>query len=424
MNNKHFYMHICVLVVLLVGLFGTVALATPAPVILLIESGPEASALQRVGEAFTAQTGIPFEIMELGRAVKHQSMPQLLAGGDASFDIIFGSSLIIPELAAGNLIESLEKFIQDPSLTNKTEFDEDDFAVNFTFDGQRYVLPVDVSAHFLYYRADLIPNPPQTWDEYIEVAKQFTQEFNPASPTKYGATFTGLIPNEPPKVYYSMLWTFGGDIANQSREITLDSPEAVAALNVWLELKQAKVFTPEILSTGFSEVVQQLNQGQAAMATPMWNAAYNLMTPPYGDKVALALLPGIRQADGSIYRAPFQQGLVLGINGNSKNQENAWRFIEFATGKVGGRIYAENGGTPSRFSLLRDELLRTIRPDLSAMEATLLEARTVSSDVIRYSAVEEAVASAIAQALTGRSSAADALKQGAQFLRDNDVFAK
>ena len=47
------------------------------------------------------------------------------------------------------------------------------------------------------------------------------------------------------------------------------------------------------------------------MASPYWNAAYPQIVKsdsPYKDKIGLALVPGVKQADGSIKRTPFQHG--------------------------------------------------------------------------------------------------------------------
>src|SRR3954447_21127990 len=42
----------------------------------------------------------------------------------------------------------------------------------YEYDGHLWALPIDAAAQVASYRPDLLPNPPSTWDEVIELAKE------------------------------------------------------------------------------------------------------------------------------------------------------------------------------------------------------------------------------------------------------------
>ena len=51
-----------------------------------------------------------------------------------------------------------------------------------------YGLPTDVSTWLFHYNTKFLDETqvPETYDEYLELAKQFTKKYNPDSPTEYG----------------------------------------------------------------------------------------------------------------------------------------------------------------------------------------------------------------------------------------------
>src|SRR5690606_38096635 len=180
------------------------------PIVVLIMSGPEADGLRRVVEQYTRETGNPVEVMEVGRQVQRNLLTQLLLSGSDTIDLGYTSSMELATFQAAGVIEPLDAYMANSAITDPG-FNRDDYLVWHQIGGQTYAIPFEASIHYMFYRKDLIPNPPQTWDEYIEVAKQFTRSQNPQSPTLYGTSMTGLIGVEPTKVFASLAFTYGGD---------------------------------------------------------------------------------------------------------------------------------------------------------------------------------------------------------------------
>jgi multiple sugar transport system substrate-binding protein len=380
---------------------------------LLVRTGVESEALRQLVPSFELETGIHVQLIELARESYFSSVSTQLFAGSNAFDLAFIPSTYIAQF-------SLAKVIQ-PKLTNLRDLDLEDFIISNAFENKLYALPTDVSTHLLYYRSDLISSPPQTWDEVIKLARQFTKLNNPNSPTKWGLGITGLATEELPKIFDTILWSFGGDIIDAQGQIALDSLPSIKA-GQWLQqLVLDKVVPPDVLSLGFANVREALNKGEIAMAVPYWNAAAGTMNGSgHAGHIKVALVPGVVGADGALQRNSFQHSWELAINTNSMHPEEAWKFIAYATGKQGGKLYAKAGGTPARKSLLSDPDLQKLRPEFSLVMDSMKISRN-EPIVSYYPLMVNIQNEALTQILTLHQSPEKALSVAASKLRSLDI---
>jgi ABC-type glycerol-3-phosphate transport system substrate-binding protein len=401
---------------LLVALAGAAAAAEK--VVVMVRTGVEADAIKAVAQAYTKATGRAVETMEIGRSAYYATLhTQLVAGTDA-FDLAQANDADVGVLAEAKAIAPIGAYLDDPRHTDPKTFDPKDIAFTYSYKGQVYALPFDVSTHFLYYRKDLVRTPPATWDDFFEEAKRWTRHYSDKSPTMFEAGFTALAGSEQPKVFYSVMWSMGGFIIDDQGRVGVDSPGAVAAGEFYVKLRDARVIAPDIASWGFSNVKDALETGIVAMAAPYWNAAYPMIKTgksPNRDQIALALVPGVRKPDGSVLRTPFQQGKVLLLNASSKRKEDAWAFYRYLTSKEGMRIMAQAGGTPSRYSLLRDPALEP-REYYELMVASLQIARGDAAPPF-YLKQHEAMNTALSTILGGKGEVKPSLAQAAETIR-------
>jgi len=379
-----------------------------SPVVVFVRTGPEAEGLRAVADVFTEKTGISVEMMEIGRSGYFSTMTTQLVSGTSAFDLVATNSAYVAQFAASGALEPLNNFLSKEPDSYRIN----DILFMYKYIDETYAIPFDVSTHFLYYRKDLISDPPDTWDEYLELAKQFTQAINPDSPTLYGTAFTALPGPELPKVFYSLMWSMGGEILDSDGKPVVDSPEVKKAASFYRSLTKERVVSPDIISWGFSNALDALQTGMIAMAAPYWNAAYPQIIASeseYKDKIGLALVPGVEQKDGTILRTPFQHGWSLAMNNKSNNKENAWKFFAFATSEEGSKIYAQNGGTPARESVLKD-------PDLQPRGYfnLILQSLSISRSepaVPYYLDLHEIMNQALSKVLTSRESIDNILNQ-------------
>lgn len=332
---------------------------------LVVRTGLESEGLREVAEEFTNKHDIQVKISELGRDGYLSAVPTQLLTGSANFDVAFLPSTIIAELAKGEALTPLD---------NKIDVKDLDLVSTYGYKQKIYALPCDISTMFLYYRKDLIESPPQTWSEYLDVAKQFTKRVNPESPTEYGCALPGQAGEELPKAFYCLLWSYGGFIIKDGK-VGIGEPLSIEAAQFYRKLVDEKVLPQDITSWGFSQIFENLENGKLAMAAPFWNAAATFLLKSeslYADKIEIALIPGVKQPDGDIKRVPFQHAWTLAVNSKSQNIEKAAQFVAYATGKEGGRIYAKSvRGNPARYSILKDPKLQDIRPEFKLLVESL-----------------------------------------------------
>ena len=321
-------------------------------------SGPEYKAMIPTvnywNEHYARKTGITVRATELDRVGYFGKLETQIAAGLSSPDIVHPFSLHLGRLRP--YLEPLDEYVKRPDIMispdgQKLSVDEvlgKAMATVASDDGKLYMIPKDMSEVILYYRKDLIPVPPETWEEYVILAKKFTKSLNHKSPTQYGAVMQGKYEMWTFCAALETLWPYGGAIFDLRKiKSGFDNPGTVHGLKVFEELAKEHVLPGDSVDAEHPEVARLILSGKVAMAI-QWNAFYveGLMKhPEIYDKFDIAPPPGVRQADGTIRRMMYLQTICLAINKNSSNKEAAARFLVWATLGEGARIYARAGGS-------------------------------------------------------------------------------
>ncbi len=321
-------------------------------VTILCVTSPETEALKVAADVFMERNpDIEIVFNEQGRLGYFTNVTTQLVGGTTEFDLVQDNTTYMTELAAAGVLEPWDDYLNDPELTDLAAYDLDDIPIKLTYEGKIYCIPTDLSSQLYYYRTDMLDQPAETWEELISLAAG-----NTGKNTSYGNLLTALTGGpEAPKMFYTVLWSYGGDVIDENGKVVINSEAARKAAEVYRALKP--YMAEDITTYNYPKVFDQLKAGTTAQAAPFWNAAWNslqLSDSPNKEKYSIALIPGVRQADGSIYRTPQTHGWGLVMNGMSRNKTAAWKFLEFATSKEGFEIRGEHGSSVFRPSLLND----------------------------------------------------------------------
>src|SRR3954471_9094880 len=141
-----------------------------------------------------------------------------LAAGDKNMDIINMDTINTPEFAeAGWMKEMTGKDKQDAL---------DDVlpgpAASVTWKGKVYGIPTNTNVQLLWYRKDLVPNPPKTWDEMIAMAKKLPP--GEGDILEQGQKYEGYV------VWFNnLVASGGGTIVNAQGKPTLNQAAVKAA---------------------------------------------------------------------------------------------------------------------------------------------------------------------------------------------------
>jgi multiple sugar transport system substrate-binding protein len=133
------------------------------------------------------------------------------------------------------------------------------------YKGQLYAAPDNSNTQLLWYRSDLVPNPPTTWAQMIADAEQLAKEGKPHYIEIQGAQYEGAT------VWFNtMVASAGGSILNADGSLVTLNAAGVKALSVMKQLATSTAADPSL-------DVQMENQNRLAMEAG--TAAFELNYP-------------------------------------------------------------------------------------------------------------------------------------------------
>jgi multiple sugar transport system substrate-binding protein len=327
---------------------------------------------------------------------QHDDLVQNFQAQNADYDVVSVDVVWTAEFAAKGWLQPLEGDLElDTSAMIPATVDA------ATYQDKLYAAPQHSDGGILYYRKDLVPEPPKTWDEMMDmcsIAKKNDMECYAGQFAKY----EGLTVNASEAINSA-----GGTVIDESGKPTLDTPEAKEGLGNLVEAfengnipKQAITYTEEEGRIAFQE--------GKLLFLRNWPYVYSLATGEESSKVkdslGMAPLPG---ADGP--GASSLGGHSLAISVYSENKATALDFLRFVTEEEQQRFYAEKGSlAPVIASMYDDEELVKQLPYLPVLKTSIENAvpRPVTPF---YPAVTGAIQDNAYAALQGQKSVDDAL---------------
>ncbi len=194
--------------------------------------------------------------------------------------------------------------------------------VPFEYNGGVYALPETFSFPMLFYRTDILrdlnisPDAIATWDDVIRLLPTLQQQ---------NMTF-GLFPDM--SVYSMFLYQMGGSYYNADGSASaLDSRTAIDAFTFWMEF-----YTNYGLERDFS-FVNRFRTGEMPIGIADYTT-YNLLSvsaPEIKGLWGMALLPGMKKADGSVQNVAPSGGAGAVIMNAAQDPAAAWEFLKWWT---------------------------------------------------------------------------------------------
>ncbi|MFA6507512.1 MAG: sugar ABC transporter substrate-binding protein [Treponemataceae bacterium] len=373
---------LCLVALTSLSLSGTFA-QNKKELIIMTRVGPENDAIKALIPEYEQISGMKIKVDETGKEGFQQRQTTRLMAGD-NLDVVMYMSDFGPLFAASKLLTPLNKYTAKPAA-NKSDADMADFypaTLNaFKYKNELYGLPTDVSTWLLYYNKKMIPNPPTTYAEIPELAKKWTKRYNASSPTSFGTQEQSKSGSESPvNEWLAVLWAMGGELFDAKNKPIFNNEIGIKSLTYKLDLfSKDHVVPDDTPAMDAAAVIEGFRQENVAFYAH-WNSnAVIFADPKASPKVAgtlgVALIPGVAQKDGSIKRVPVTHGWAVGIPSSSKKKDDAFKFIQWLTGKHAGQKYLAAGGTPARISILQNPDNLKIRPELGLVGQSLNFAR-------------------------------------------------
>jgi multiple sugar transport system substrate-binding protein len=330
---------------------------------------------------------------------QHDDLVQHFQAKDANYDVVDVDVVWTAEFAAKGWLQPLTgQFALDTSAllpaTVKTG----------TYNNTLYAAPQSSDGGLLYYRKDLVPTPPKTWDEMMSdcsIAKSHNMDCYAGQFAKY----EGLTVNAAEAIN-----TAGGEIVkSDGRTPNVDTPEANKGLSMLVDAyKNGNI--PQQAITYQEEQGRQSFEAGKLLFMRNWPYVYSLATTDGSsvvkDKFGIAPLPGLDGKSG----ASSLGGHNAAISQYSAHKATAFDFVKFLESADTQKTFATKASlAPVIASLYDDPTLIQTLPYLPTLKTSITNAvpRPVTPF---YPAVTEAIETNAYAAIKGDKTVDQALK--------------
>jgi multiple sugar transport system substrate-binding protein len=283
--------------------------------------GREGDVVRRQLERFrVAHPGLAVELRATPDSAdhRHQLYVQWLNAHVGEPDVLQLDVVWTAEFAAAGWIAALDGFSPpvDELLASAV-------AAN-RWNGALYALPWFVDVGMLYWRTDLVAEPPDTLEALAQMARDAqTTHGVPFGFVWQGARYEGLV-----AAFVEHLGAFGGAILDRDGRVAVDAEPAVQALTFMRDaIHRDAIVPPAVLTWQEEQTRFAFQNGQAAFMRN-WPYAFALMDDagsPVRGRFAVAPMPG--QAGGAPTAA--LGGSTLAVNAFSDQPDDAYRLIAF-----------------------------------------------------------------------------------------------
>jgi multiple sugar transport system substrate-binding protein len=328
---------------------------------------------------------------------QHDDLVQHFQAKDPSYDVVSVDVVWTAEFAAKGWLTPLK----DQYAIDTTGFLKPTVQAA-TYNNTLYAAPTSSDGAMLYYRSDLVPNPPKTIDEMwsdCSIAKKNGMECFAGQFAKY----EGLTCNAT-----EWMNAYGAKVVDASGKPTVDSPEAAAGLKALADnYKNGNI--PKEAITFQEEQSRAAFQSGKLLFLRNWPYVYNLASTDSASKVKgkfkVAPLPGVSGPGTSTLG-----GHMAAISNFSKHKATALDFLKFLTSPDQQKTNMEKGSlAPVIESIYTDQALVSKYPYLPTLLTSIQNA--VSRPVTPYyPAVTTAIQENSFAAIQGQKTPEQAVK--------------
>lgn len=381
------------------------------PVTIVWKRGKDQTpAADKIVEAFEKKNPsikVKIEDLPSTSTEQHNVYSTALSTGDDSIDVVTEDIVWSSEFASSDWLLPLDKYFNSEK---QSEFFPGSISA-VKYKDKTYAVPFSTDAGVLYYRKDLVKEPPKTWDELIKVSQDNVGK----NGIEQGMLFQAFQNEALVCNASEFIFGNGGDVLDSDGKVVIDSPEATEGINIMKKLMDTKVAPSGVVTYKPQDCIDQYAQGKTLFMRN-WPFAYtslNQDNSPVKGSVGIAPLPVGPSGKNT---GSTLGGWNLGINKNSKHVEEAWKFIEFATSDEGQKINAIEGSYMStKEKLYSDQDVLAKFPQYKDL-LPILKVAKPRPITPYYSKVSDSIQINLHKALIGEEPVDNAVKQTAEDL--------
>ncbi len=335
-------------------------------------NNPQMVDMQHAVGDFEKQKGIKVRFETLPENTLRQKVTADVATGGGQFDIATVGTYEVPIWAKNKWIVDLKPRFDKLDTKARTAYDLNDILPNIrkglSYGGDLFALPFYGESSMTYYNKKLfseahltMPDHP-TWDQIAGFAKKL----HAPGKNQYGICLRGLPGwGEMGAPLSTVINTFGGSWFDEKWQPQFNDPATKSAIAFYVDLVK-NYGEPGATSAGYTECETNFAQGRVAMWVDATAAAGFVSDPKQsklGSDVGFAFAPVKTTPLGSHWLWAWS----LAVESSSKHQDEAFKFLTWATNKQYIRLIAARegwGNVPpgTRLSTFADPKYRKAAP--------------------------------------------------------------
>ncbi len=282
------------------------------------------------------------------------------------------------------------------------------FARSAQFEGETLGFPLRAHPQLMFYRKDLIDEPPQTWADVVRIGKELKESNPDIAPLALYFNNDGNRQNL--FIWLNFLWAAGADVFNDDWTAAWTSEEALKATEDYIALHTVHEVTNSN-SVAFVEqdARQSFMQGNSAMI-PVWWWAYSGFYNPDSstltkDQVGFSGMPSYEGVTKT-----YAISMPFSISGYSDAQGASWEFLKWLSNpdmdkanaterEVKGETIVNNVVT--HVSSLQDPDVNAANDGIQAAAWESLKDSDIMPQIPEWPEVGDLLSAAIAEAAAG-----------------------
>jgi multiple sugar transport system substrate-binding protein len=311
-----------------------------------------------------------------------------LAAGDKNIDIINMDTIWTPEFAEAGWLRELKGTDKADALDDVLDGPK----ASATWKNKTYGVPLNTNVQLLWYRKDLVPTPPETWDEMIAMAKKLPA--GEGNILEMGQKYEGYV------VWFNnLVASAGGTIVNAEGRPTLDD-KAVKAAQIIKAVATSGRSDPSLSTAQEDPARLAFEAGKGAFllnwpfvfAAARTDAETNPVTKKVFENMGYARFPGVNKGEPSKVSIG---GANLGMPNTGRNPALATKAALCMTSAKWQAQEAINEGLPPvTNSTYDDAAVRKVYPFADLLREQLKDA-VVRPPTPSYSDVTLAIQSSL-----------------------------
>lgn len=276
---------------------------------------------------------------------QREQLVRRLAAHDSDMDVLGLDITWTPEFAEAG-------WIREWTGRHKEEAERDVLPgplASTRWKGRSYAAAKNSNVQLLWYRSDLVDQPPATWQDMISTAQRLQQQGKPGTVLLTGAQYEGLFVN-----YNNIVGALDGHILSEDGSRAVMDDATVKALEVLRDFARSGVTSPSLTNQREDDVRLAFQSGNAAFQInwPFVHPATKAGNPQVFQNMKWAPLPGVEP--GKPGRATIG-GANYGVSAYSRHPEEAFDAVLCLRDAENQKFQAVKDGLPPTLASVYDE---------------------------------------------------------------------